>query len=121
MSSSFNQLSNCDNSTWENSCENCGETFTSPKIIWNAVRNWVKKNGYDSSSIFQNVDNSVPVSLNRIDNFSQRFTYDMEYYTRNPCEEMERILQTFILFQYNEHDYHHRKGDIGNSLPFSVW
>jgi len=91
-------------------CENCGETFTSPKIIWNAVRNWVKKNGYDSSSIFQNVDNSVPVSLNRIDNFSQRFTYDMEYYTRNPCEEMERILRTLILFRYNEHDYHHRKG-----------
>ena len=51
-----------------------------------------KKNGFDSSSIFQKVDNPVPVSFTRIDNFSQQFTYDMEYYTRNPCEEMERIL-----------------------------
>ena len=58
-----------------------------------------KKNGYDSSSIFQNVDNSVPVSFNRIDNFSQRFIYDMEYYTRNPCEETEEYYE---LFSYSD-------------------
>ena len=45
-----------------------------------------------------------------MDSLALRFSYDMQYYNRHPCEEMEQILKTIVLLQFNEHDYHHRKG-----------
>jgi hypothetical protein len=91
-------------------CEGCNETFTSQKIIWNAVDNWVDKLHHQGVSIFPNFKQGLPLSKYQMDRAALRFSYDMEYYTRYPCEEVQRILKIIVLTQFNEHDYRHRKG-----------
>jgi hypothetical protein len=51
-----------------------------------------------------------PLSREKMDCIALRYPYDMEYYYRNPCLEVEKILRTIVLLRFNEHDYHHRKG-----------
>ncbi len=53
---------------------------------------------------------SFPLTKEQIDNIAMRFTFDMEYFNRHPCFEMERLLLTIVLSHFNEHDFHHRKG-----------
>ena len=44
-----------------------------------------------------------------MESLALRFSYDMEFYNRQPCEEMEQILKTIVLLHYNKHDHCHRK------------
>jgi hypothetical protein len=91
-------------------CEGCGQIFTSSRLIWNAIHNWIKNLDCNPfcPNFFKNA--SFPLTKEQIDIIAMRFTYDMEYFNRHPCFEMERLLLTIVLFRFNEHDFRHRKG-----------
>jgi hypothetical protein len=91
-------------------CDGCNKSFTSKELIWNAVMNWVRKLNQRQVPIFPNLKKGYQLSKYQMESLALRFSYDMEFYNRHPCEEMERILKTIVLLQYNEHDYRHRKG-----------
>jgi hypothetical protein len=91
-------------------CEGCSQPFTSHNLIYNAIENRVQKLNLQQVPIFPNLKQDFPLSKYQMESVALRFSYDMEYYTKYPCEEMERILKTIVLFQFNEHDYRHRKG-----------
>jgi hypothetical protein len=91
-------------------CDGCNKTFTSEELIWNAIMNRVEKLHQQQVPIFPNLSKGYPLSKYQMDSLALRFSYDMEYYNRHPCEEMEQILKTIVLLQFNEHGYHHRKG-----------
>jgi len=91
-------------------CDGCSKTFTSKELILNAIVNWVEKLNQQQVPIFPKLRKGYPLSKYQINSLALRFSYDMEFYNRHPCEEMEQILKTIVLLQYNEHDYHHRKG-----------
>jgi hypothetical protein len=91
-------------------CDGCGENFTSSNLIWNAVKNWKAKLDKKDISNYFNLDQNLPLSRERINCLAMKYCYDMEYFNRFKCDEMEKILKTIILFQFNEHDFHHHKG-----------
>ena len=91
-------------------CDGCGESFTSSNLIWNAVKNWKSKLDNKDISNYFILDQNLPLSRERIDCLAMRYCYDMEYFNRFKCDEMEKILKTIILFRFNEHDFHHCKG-----------
>jgi hypothetical protein len=59
-------------------------------IIWNAVDNWVDKLHHQGVLNFPNFKQGLPLSKYQMDRVALRFSYDMEYYTRYPCEEEEQ-------------------------------
>ena len=71
-----------------------------------------------TTSNFPNLRKDYLLSKYQMDNLALRFNYDMEFYNRHPCEEMEQILKTIVLLQYNKHGYHHRKGCFKKSNEF---
>jgi len=91
-------------------CDGCGQNFTSSNLIWNAVKNWKAKLDNNDISNYFILDQILPLSRERIDCLAMRYSYDMEYFNRFKCDEMEKILKSIILFRFNEHDFHHRKG-----------
>ena len=90
-------------------CDGCNKSFTSKELIWNAVKNWVRKLNQQQVPIFPNLEKGYPLTKYQMESLALRFSYDMEFYNRQPCEEMEQILKTIVLLHYNEHDHRHRK------------
>ncbi len=86
------------------------KSFTSKELSWNAIVNRVRRLNQQQVPIFPNLEKGYLLSKYQMENLALRFSYDMEFYNRHPCEEMERILKTIVLLHYNEHDYRHRKG-----------
>jgi hypothetical protein len=92
-------------------CDGCNKSFTSKELIWSTVVNWVGKIKSTTSSIFSKFEKKgYLLSKYQMESLALRFSYDMEFYNRHPCVEMERILKTIVLLQYNKHDYRHKKG-----------
>jgi len=70
-------------------CDGCNKIFTSKESIWNAVMNWVGKLNQLQVAIFPNLRKGYPLSKCQMDNLDLRFSYDILFYNRHPCEEME--------------------------------
>jgi hypothetical protein len=51
--------------------------------------NWVGKLNQQQVPIFPNLRKGYPLSKYQMDNLDLRFSYNMEFYNRHPCEEME--------------------------------
>ncbi len=83
-------------------CDGCGENFTSSNLIWNAVKNWKAKLDNNDISNYFILDQILPLSRERIDCLAMRYSYDMEYFNRFKCNEMEKILKSIILFRYSD-------------------
>jgi hypothetical protein len=91
-------------------CDGCNKSFTSKELIWNAVVNWVRKLNQQQVPIFPNLEKGYLLSKCQMEHLALRFSYDMEFYNRHPCEEMEQILKTIVLLHDNKHVYRHRNG-----------
>lgn len=90
-------------------CDGHNQTFTSKELIWNAIVNWVQKLHLQHIPILFILKKGNPLSKYHMESLAMRFSCDIEYYTRHPFEEMERIFKTIVLLQFNKHAYHHRK------------
>jgi hypothetical protein len=91
-------------------CADCGEKFTTSKLIWNTVKLWNDKcSANNCQSYFEN-NVIFPLSKEQIDIVTLRISYDMEYFSRHPNDTLKKILFTIVLNRFNEHDYRHRKG-----------
>jgi len=70
-------------------CDGCNKSFTSKELIWNAVMNWVRKLNQRQVPIFPNLKKGYQLSKYQMESLALRFSYDMEFYNRHPCDEME--------------------------------
>jgi hypothetical protein len=77
--------------------DGCNKSFTSKELFWNAVKNWVGKLNQQPVPIFPNLEKGYLLSKYQMESLALRFGYDMEFYNRQPCEEMEQVLKTIVL------------------------
>jgi hypothetical protein len=91
-------------------CEVCGERFTTNKLIWNTVKLWNDQCSVKSCQPYFENDVMFPLSKEQVDIVALRISYDMEYFSRHPNDTLRTMLFRIVLYCFNEHNCHHRKG-----------